>query len=141
MGNLALCNSEHLLDEVRQLFFLLAPQSGHAKTMLTFYRGQDGALRETFDLDPIDIVPYDREKYVVPPRDRFCLVNSPTMGSVGALLDTWSDVRFDQSTSTLLLAVLRPVSAPYREEASPWCIESELHCKVEQRWVAVELSA
>jgi hypothetical protein len=82
--------------------------------------------------DPIDVVPYDWDKYVQLSRDSFCLVSGPSMGSVGQLLDTWSEVQFDQASSTLLLAVLRPVSTPYR-------VGGQLLCKVERHWVAVEL--
>ena len=112
-------------------FFLLARKAAGLKTGLTFFRGEDGTVTEAYGLDPLDLVPYDWERYVQLPRDRFCLVSSPSMGSVGRLLDIWSEVQFDQASSTLLLAVLRPVSAPYRAGG-------QLLCNVERHWMAVE---
>ena len=114
-------------------FFLLARQSANSKTTLTFHSGVDGTAKETHDLDPLDLVPYRSEDYIELPRDRLSLQwIDPPIQSAGSLLDTWNSVRFDRGSNTLFLAVTRPVSSPYREEG-------ELLCKVEQRWVAVEL--
>ena len=112
-------------------FFLLGRQSG--KTRLNFYNGVDGSLRETHDLDPIDIVPYNREDYAEISRDHFSLnVIEPAIGSVGSMLDNWNTVIFDEASSTLFLSIFRPVSAPYDRGG-------ELLCDVKQTWVAVEL--
>ena len=114
-------------------FFLLARRAGDPKTSIRFYSGIDGALKETHELDPIDLVPSDSDDHDELPRDRPCLV-SVDFGfrAAGSLLDTWSGIRFDQASNTLSLGVFRPVSDPYREGG-------ELLCKVKQSWVAVEL--
>ena len=112
-------------------FFLLGRQFG--KTQLIFYNGVDGAIKESHDLDPIDIVPYNQGDYVEIPRDRFSLrVIDPPIGSVGSMLDNWNTVAFDQASSTLQLSVFRPVSTPYQ-------LGGELVCDVKQTGVAVEL--
>lgn len=114
-------------------FFLLASQSADSKTRITFYSGIDGTLKETHDLDPMDLVPYRWEDYVEIPRDGLSLHwVDPPIRSVGSMLDTWNSVQYDRASNTLFLAVARPVSPPSREGG-------ELLCKVEQRWVAVEL--
>ena len=114
-------------------FFLLARRAGDSRTSIRFYSGVDGTLKETHDLDPVDLVPYNREEYVELPRDRFSLVSADVgFRAVGALLDTWSGVEFDQASNTLLLGVFRPVSSPYREAG-------ELLCKVRQTWIAAEV--
>lgn len=114
-------------------FFILARQANNFKTTLRFYSGLDGALQETHDLDPMDLVPYNWEDFLEMPRDRLCLeVVDPATGAEGSMLDIWNSVLFDQASSSLLLAVFRPVSSPYREKG-------ELLCKVKQTWIAVEL--
>ena len=115
-------------------FFTLARDAARGRTVLTFFRGEDGSFAEAHDLDPSDLVPYESEKYAELPRNRFCLVLvSPRgVGAVGSLLDTWNDVRFDRASGTLSLSVLRPVSLPSQEGGA-------LLCDVEQRWVAVEI--
>ena len=81
----------------------------------------------------MDLVPYNWEDFVEMPRDRLCLeVVDSAIGAAGSLLDIWSSVLFDQASSSLLLAVFRPVSSPYRENG-------ELLCKVKQTWTAVEI--
>ncbi len=116
-------------------FFLLAPDASSAKTHITFYSGVDGALKETHDLDPRDLVPYNWEDYVEISRDTFSLISADVgFRSVGSLLDTWSSVKFDRASNTLILSVFRPVSPPYRE-AEGWV------CKGKQAWVAVEVDA
>lgn len=112
-------------------FFLVARQSG--KTRLIFYNGVDGSVKESHDLDPLDIVPYNVDDYAEIPRERFSLrVVEPPIGAVGSMLDNWNTVTFDQASSTLHLSVFRPVSAPYR-------LGGELLCDVKQSSVAVEL--
>jgi hypothetical protein len=112
-------------------FFLLARQSG--KTRLIFYDGVDGSIKESHDVDPLDIVPYNVDDYAGIPRERFSLrVVEPPIGSIGAMLDNWNTVMFDQASSTLFLSVFRPVSAPYQ-------LGGELLCDVKQTSVAVEL--
>ena len=116
-------------------FFLLASRAGDSRTSISFYSGVDGALHETYDLDPTDLVPYNSEEYVELSRDRLCLVSADRgFRSVGLLLDKWSSVKFDQASNTLFLAVFRPASSPYREAG-------ELVCKVSETWIAVELDA
>lgn len=115
----------------RKWFFLLARQSG--TTRINFYDGANATLKETHKLDPIDIVPYNEEDYVEIPRGMFSLkVIEPAIGSVGAMLDNWNTVEFDDASSTLFLAIFRPVSPPYQENG-------QLVCDVKQTWVAVEL--
>jgi hypothetical protein len=112
-------------------FAFLGRQSG--KSQLSFYAGVDGSLKETQDLDPIDIVPYNSEAYAEIPRGHFSLrVIDPPIGAVGSLLDNWNNAVFDQTSSTLFLSIFRPVSAPFGEG------EQSL-CDVKQVWVAVEL--
>lgn len=112
-------------------FFLVGRQSG--KTRLIFYNGIDGSIKETLDLDPLDIVPYDVDDYAEIPRERFSLrVVDPPIGSVGSMLDNWNTVIFDQAASTLSVSIFRPVSAPYR-------LGEELLCDVRLTSVAVEL--
>lgn len=129
-------------------FFVLARASASTKVMLTFYAGEDGTLGEAYELDPADVVPYDAERFAHLPRDRFCLVVTPSMGSVGQLLDTWHGVHFDQASSTLYLAVYRPDLAVDRPG---FAVDSQVSaalksnaggefCNVEERWVAVELA-
>ena len=114
-------------------FFLLAPDASAAKTRIKFYSGVDGALKETHDLDPRDLVPYNWEDYAEISRDSFTLISADLgFRSVGSLLDTWSSVKFDRALNTLLLSVFRPVSAPYREAG-------ELVCKVKPVWIAAEV--
>lgn len=117
-------------------FFLLARQAARPKTAISFFSGVDGALQETHDLDPSDIVPYNANDYLQLSRDGLSLVSADAgFRSVGSLLDTWSDVSFDQTSGTLFLGVFRPVSLPYR------AADGELVCKVKQSWVAVEIGA
>jgi hypothetical protein len=115
-------------------FFLLAPASGRAKTVISFFSGEDGRFLESHDLDPSDLVPYDSGRYAELPRDGLCLTLATPRGveGAGSLLDTWSDVRFDRPSGTLSLSVFRPVSSPVKEHGA-------LRCRVEQRWVAVRL--
>jgi hypothetical protein len=115
-------------------FFVLARESANAKGMLTFYAGADGTVGEAHQLDPFDLVPYDAEQFADLPRQGLCLVVSSSVRSVGQLLDTWHGVQFHQPSGTLYVAVYRPISPPYRHN-------TEWLCKVEERWVAVELAA
>ncbi len=115
------------------LFFLLARPSGESKTKLRFYSGVDGTLQGTYDVDPIDLVPYRREDYVEISRDRFSLVVvDPPVRAVGSLLDSWNSVVFEQASNTLFLSVYRPVSSPYQQDG-------EVLCKVQPSSVSVEL--
>lgn len=117
-----------------QIFFVLARQSGAAKTEISFYSGVDGTSQESYELDAIDLVPYQKKDYAEIARDSFSLVvRDPPVRAVGALLDDWNNVVFDQATGTLILSVYRPVSVPYREG-------DELLCQVQQSSVAVELN-
>jgi hypothetical protein len=111
-------------------FYILARES--AGTSLTFYAGNDARFGEAHALDPLQLVPYNAEEFRDLPRQRFCLVHSPSIRAVGQLLDTWHRVEFDQPAATLYLSVYRPTSAVYRDN-------SERLCHVEERWVAVEL--
>ena len=116
-------------------FFLIAREAGDpSRTRIRFYSGVDGELKETHDLDPRDLVPYNWEDYVELSRDGLSLISADAgFRSVGSLLDTWSSVKFDQASNTLMLAVFRPVSPAYRE--------LEWVCKVKQVWVAVEIGS
>ena len=114
-------------------FFLVARETADSKTTIRFYSGVDGVLKDAYDLDPRDLVPYQWEDYVELGRDSFSLISADVgFRSVGSLLDTWSSVKFDKESNTLFLSVFRPVSAPYREG-------EELVCKVKDVWVAVEV--
>lgn len=115
-------------------FFLVARETGDSsKIRIRFFSGVGGALKETHDLDPKDLVPYNWEDYVELSRDRFSLISADAgFRSVGSLLDTWSGVKFDQASNTLFLGVYRPVSPPYRE-GEAWV------CKIKDVWVAVEV--
>lgn len=114
-------------------FFLVAREAPDSKLRIRFYSGVDGALKETHDLDPNDLVPYNSEDYIGLSREGLSLISADVgFRSIGSLLDTWSSVRFDRVSNTLLLEVFRPVTSPYREGA-------ELVCKVKQVWVAVEV--
>ena len=115
-------------------FFLVAREPGDSsRTRIRFYSGLDGALKETHDLDPKDLVPYNWEDYVQLSRDRLSLISADIgFQSVGSLLDTWSGVKFDQASNTLFLGVHRPVSPPYRD-GEEWV------CKIKIVWVAVEV--
>jgi hypothetical protein len=115
-------------------FVLLALARERASAVLSFFRGDDGSLLESRDFNPSDLVPYDVEQYAGLPRNglSLTLVNPPGVQAVGLLLDTWSDVRFDQASNTLSLSVLRPVSPPVKENGA-------LRCRVDSRWVAVRL--
>jgi hypothetical protein len=44
-------------------FFVVARESATARTVLTFYDGEDGTLCEAHELDPIDLVPYEAEQF------------------------------------------------------------------------------
>ena len=114
-------------------FFLylgrLPPQK---KIQLAFYREEDASLTATYDLDPIDVVPYDSAKYAALLRQRHNLIARPHGRYVGTLLDVWSDVRFDQSSNTLFMRVLRPASELYNHE-------NETFCNVEECWMAAEV--
>ena len=122
-------------------FFVVARESHRAPVMLTFYEGETGALANAVALDPLELVPYDAAAFSRIARDRFSLVVSPSMGAVGHLLDTWHGVRFDRPSSTLFLAVYRPVSAIYTRTEPPHSIDGDAVCNVEERWVAVELGS
>lgn len=116
-------------------FFLLARRTVGSKTAIRFFSGVDGALKETLDLDPSDLVPYNSEDYIELRRDRLSLVSADVgYRSVGSLLDTWSDVNFDQASNTIFLSVFRPVSSLYRGA------DGELVCKVKQGGIAVEIN-
>jgi hypothetical protein len=116
-----------------QWLFLLGRESSSAGTMLTFYRGEDAQFGEAHQLDPRDLIPYDAREYEAVPRGRFSLIINSGTRAVGSLLDTWHGVEFDRASDTLYLAVYRPVSAVYYEGA-------ECLCKVEERWIAVQLA-
>ena len=115
-------------------FFVLAREATSAKVMLTFHAGEDGRVGEAYELDPIDLAPYDAERYADLPRDGLCLIMTSATGGIGQLLDTWHRVQFDQPSNTLYLAVFRPVSAAYKS-GEAWL------CDVEERWVAVALAS
>ena len=115
-------------------FFLVAPEAGDSsRTTIRFFNGVDGALKETHDLDPKDLVPYKWEDYVELSRDGLSLISDAGVRSVGSLLDRWSRVTFDQASNTLFLGVYRPVAPPYRE-GEEWV------CKIKDVWVAAEVS-
>jgi hypothetical protein len=114
-------------------FFMVARESGRPKTTVTFYAGDDAAVGETHELDPLDLVPYDADEFRDLAREGLCLVIGPSTGSVAQLLDMWHRAEFDQPSGTLYLSVYRPVSAVFRDGTQPLC-------KVEERWVAVELT-
>lgn len=114
------------------MFFLIARQSPDSRTRLVFYDGVRGQRVDAMDLDPVDLVPYDHERYSTLPRRALTLVLSSGVRAAGVLLDTWHAARFDPRTSTLRLATYRPVSVPDRDR---------LTCEVEAQWVAVTLTA
>lgn len=120
-------------------FFVVARDSIHAPVMLTFYDGETGARAEAFALDPHELVPYDADAFSRIARDRFSLVVSPSIGAAGHLLDTWHGVGFDRPSSTLFLAVYRPVSAVYTSTAPPYGSAGGAVCDVDERWIAVEI--
>lgn len=115
-------------------FFILAREAGDSsKTRIRFYSGLDGALKETHDLDPKDLLPYNWKDYVALSRNKLSLISADVgFRSVGSLLDRWSGMQFDQASNTLFLGVYRPASPPYRES-------EEWVCKVKDVWVAVEI--
>ena len=119
-----------------QCFFLVAREaSDSSKTRIRFFSGVDGALLETHDLDPKDLVPYNWEDYVELSREGLSLISADAgFRSVGSMLDTWSGVKFDQASNTLSLGVYRPVSPPYRE-GEDW------GCKIKDVWVAIEVAS
>ena len=114
------------------MFFLIARESRDSKTRLVFYDGVVGERVEAMDLDPVDLVPYDHERYATLPRRALTLVLSSGVRADGVLLDSWNAARFDPLTDTLRLATYRPVSAPQHDR---------LTCEVEARWVSVTLTA
>lgn len=115
-----------------QLFFALARESVRSKTMLTFYRGDDGARGESLEVDPGDLAPYQAQEFAALARDTPSLVIPPGARGEGSLLDVWHSMQFDHASDTLYLGTYRPVSAVYRDVGG-------LQCDVEERWVAVEL--
>jgi hypothetical protein len=117
-------------------FFLVARDAGDTfRTKIRFFSGVDGTLKETHNLDPQDLVPYNSDDYAELSRDRLSLQSADAgFRSVGLLLDTWSGVKFDRASNTLFLSVSRPVSPPYRE-GGEWV------CRIKEVWVAVEIAS
>lgn len=106
-------------------------ESADAGTMLRAYSGADGRVQEARRLDPRDLVPYDHDRYAGIASAGFLRVGANTW-SDGSMLDRWNDIRFERSSTRLLLSVFRPVSAPYAGPMRPGC-------DVTEAWVAVEL--
>ncbi len=93
-----------------------------------------GTLVDDLSIDPLDLVPFDAERFASVGRDRFTLVVNQSTAAAGDLLDTWDDVRFDPQTRLLQLAVYRPQGDPYQDRGITVC-------RVAKVWVAVEISA
>ena len=116
-----------------QRFFVVSRTSDDAKTRLSFFDATRGASLASADFDPVDLVPYDQDSYRRVLRDRFSLHHASGIRTVGALLDTWSEVEFDPGTQLLRAVVYRP-AGPCQE------IDGEWTCLAEERGVEVVVS-
>lgn len=116
-----------------EIFFAIGRTSRRAKPRIGFFKAKDGSVIGKQLLDPKRLVPYEAEKYRSVPRDRYSLIVPPSTRAVGSLLDVWNEVVYDQERKLLFLSTYRPVSVILESDGHP-------ACKVEERWVSVELS-
>lgn len=115
-------------------FFILQRDGASLSNEIRFYDGE-GALTGGSPLDPLKLIPYDEERYSSVSRQGFTLKHG-AVTSVGKLLDTWSDARYDQKAGTLRLAVYRPVGETYRDKR----FGDLVSCEVEQKWIECQVS-
>ena len=115
-------------------FFAVGRLSPDSKTRLSFFAANDGALLESVDFDPVDLMPYNHDAYREVPRDTFSLRFASGVRSVGTLLDTWSRLEFDPAAQLMRAVVCRP-AGPYQE------INGEWTCPAEERGVEILIRA
>lgn len=101
---------------------------------IRFFRGDGGEALEEHRCDPSVLFPYDEAAYEGLKRDSWSLVLSPAMQCLGALLDQWSAITFDESAGALRMMVYRPKGEPFEGRA-------QRVCEVEEKWVEVRMKA
>ena len=83
--------------------FVLRQPGRQAKSQITFYDPEHPiAAGRTAGLDPDRLVPYDIAEYEGLARDRGTLIVGSGHRVVGALLDTWHQIRFEPARNRLL---------------------------------------
>jgi hypothetical protein len=110
------------------------------ETTLILFDGKTGAVLTTTTINPIDLVPYDHEKFKVIDRERgFPLITSPNSGSMGRLLDEWNEIKLENQDDILQLEIYRPVGdlLPWDSGTSPQDLGPVV--RVERRQIRVRL--
>ncbi|HYV22048.1 MAG TPA: hypothetical protein VEN31_05295 [Candidatus Bathyarchaeia archaeon] len=119
-------------------FFVIAAETGH-KAKLRAYDASGTLLGEE-PLDPADLLPFDTKAFASLERGRYSLRLGPGTRSIAALLDRWSDARYDPATGDLRLAVYRPTGPVGPELAPAFQQLSELTAPAAMQWIAVRVS-
>jgi hypothetical protein len=120
-------------------FFVISRHAGEKVRIRTYDAA--GAKVSDEPLDPIDLVPFDAKEFRSLDRGTYSLRIGLSRRSIAALLDRWSDARYDPATGDLRLAVYRP-TGPIEPEPSPAFSRSTgtLTAPAALRWIAVSLS-
>ena len=120
-------------------FFVIRRQEGQ-KARFRAYDASGAPVRDE-PLDPADLLPFDAKAFASLERGSYSLRLGPGTRATAALLDRWSDARYDPATGELRLAVYRP-TGPVGPEPSTAFDRSrgELTAPAAIRWVAVRVS-
>ncbi|TMC45274.1 MAG: hypothetical protein E6J23_05285 [Chloroflexi bacterium] len=120
-------------------FFVVAAETGH-KAKLRAY-DSSGTLLGEEPLDPADLLPFDTKAFASLERSSYSLRLGPGTRSIGALLDRWSDARYDPATGDLRLAVYRPTGPLGPEPSAAFSRpDGGLTAPAAIQWIAMRVS-
>lgn len=122
------------------LFFVIRHSPRRTKTRVTFVDPENSsAPRQTLELDPARLVPYDDTRFKRVSRDGLSLRIGEWHHATRHLLDTWQKIRFDPNRNVLMLSVYRPIGDPFKPDPRQ-ARRANWVCNAKERWVAVRLN-
>ena len=118
-------------------FFVLGNDPKETANQIVFFEGDGAKKMESIPIDPLEIFPYDQNKYSKIRRDKYSLQIEVDHFSIGASLDQWNIIGFDEERNVLKLQIYRPIGDIFKSKEK----YVTYACEVEEKLVEVTIEA